>query len=253
VPVPGDVDANLEQHLLLARAAADEEAQVVVFPELSLTGYELDLGPRLAFDTADPRLDPLRELATRHGIALVVGAPARVGARLHLGAFIVSASGAVDLYTKHHLGAFPASVRPDGVVPPPEATFFEAGDLNPLLLLADRTAAVAVCADVGRPAHALAAASRGARCYLASMFVIPADLEQDMARLASHAARHAMTVVFANYGGPSGGLPSAGSSAIWSERGELLARLPAAGAGLVLAAENDGAGWSARTIPIRGR
>jgi predicted amidohydrolase len=85
------------------------------------------------------------------------------------------------------------------------------------------------------------------------MFVIPTDFEQDAARLQSYAARHAMAVVFANYGGPSGGLPSAGSSAIWSDRGELLARLPTAGAGLVLATGNDGAGWSARTITIRGR
>lgn len=40
-PVAGDVQANLDEHLRLARLAAEEGAQVVVFPELSLTGYEL--------------------------------------------------------------------------------------------------------------------------------------------------------------------------------------------------------------------
>ncbi|MGH2830821.1 MAG: nitrilase-related carbon-nitrogen hydrolase, partial [Actinomycetota bacterium] len=40
-PVRGDVQANLEEHGRLVRVAAAEGAQLVVFPELSLTGYEL--------------------------------------------------------------------------------------------------------------------------------------------------------------------------------------------------------------------
>src|SRR5262245_49180133 len=40
IPLRGDVDANLEQHARLAQVAADEQARVLVFPELSLTGYE---------------------------------------------------------------------------------------------------------------------------------------------------------------------------------------------------------------------
>ncbi len=38
-PVSGDVNANLNEHLRLTALAASEGAQVVVFPELSLTGY----------------------------------------------------------------------------------------------------------------------------------------------------------------------------------------------------------------------
>jgi predicted amidohydrolase len=45
VPIRGDVDANIEQHLRLIRVAAQEQAQVLVFPELSLTGYEVDIAP----------------------------------------------------------------------------------------------------------------------------------------------------------------------------------------------------------------
>ena len=39
-PVGGDVDANLEEHVRLAHIAADKGARLVVFPELSLSGYE---------------------------------------------------------------------------------------------------------------------------------------------------------------------------------------------------------------------
>jgi predicted amidohydrolase len=113
--------------------------------------------------------------------------------------------------------------------------------------LGDGVAAVAVCADIGRPSHPESAAKRGARTYLASMFVIPPDFESDTAKLRSYAMRHSMAVLLANYGGPSGGLPSAGGSAIWSEKGELLAQLGATGDGLVVAIEGPD-GWRARAV-----
>jgi predicted amidohydrolase len=59
IPIRGDVDANVERHLRLVHIAAAEQAQVLVFPELSLTGYELDLAADLAFSQRDPRLTPL--------------------------------------------------------------------------------------------------------------------------------------------------------------------------------------------------
>src|SRR5262249_49493738 len=128
-----------------------------------------------------------------------------------------------------YLGAFPPDASPDGIVPPPEAMVFHPGDRNPLLRFDGHTAAVAVCADTGRPAHPKAAADRGARSYLASVFVSPTYLEQDTARLRQYAAEHSMAVVFANFGGPSAGLPSGGRSAIMSETGEVLAQLGPSG------------------------
>ena len=37
----GDVDANLEKHLALAKEAGKNGAELIIFPELSLTGYVL--------------------------------------------------------------------------------------------------------------------------------------------------------------------------------------------------------------------
>jgi predicted amidohydrolase len=249
VPVRGEIDANLERHLSLVDVAAGEGTQVLVFPELSLTGYELDLGESLAFSETDPRLDPLVDAASSHEITLVVGAPVTVTGRLHIGALIISPNRAVSVYTKHHLGAFSNSAAVDGIVPPAERTFFQPGNSNPLVRLGDQIAAVAVCADTGRPSHPQQAADRGARIYLGSMFVIPSEFEAETENLKTAATRHSMTIVFANYGGPSGGLASAGRSSIWSERGELLARLAPTGAGVALAT-NAGDRWSAKAIII---
>jgi hypothetical protein len=45
------------------------------------------------------------------------------------------------------------------------------------------------------------------------------------------------------------GLPGGGRSAIWSQSGELVARLEAAGAGIVIATETD-AGWRGKAIAL---
>lgn len=210
-----------------------------------------DVDAALAFSQSDPRLDPLLEAASSYSMTLIVGAPARIGSRLHIGAFIVSPDRKVGLYTKHHLGAFSASASCDGIVPPAEATFFHPGKLNPLVRFGGNTAAVAVCADTGRPSHAQDAADRGARTYLASMFIIPSEFKRETANLAAYAVQHSMTVALANYGGPSGGLASGGGSAIWSERGELLAQLEAIGTGVAVAIESHD-GWRAKAVMLGG-
>ena len=235
VPVRGDIGANLEQHLRLIRVAQEAGAGLLLFPELSLTGYELDLAARLAFSPKDERLAPLVDAAASNAMILVAGAPVRLDGRLHIGAFIIQPDRTIGLYTKHHLGAFSAGASADGVVPPAEAEFFHPGDRNPLVRFGESVAAVAVCADTGRPAHPQAAAARGATVYLASMFVIPSDFERETASLRRYAVEHSMLVAFANYGGPSGGLAAAGRSAIWSRRGELIAQLGPAGEGVAVA------------------
>ncbi len=46
---PGNIQANLEKHLTLAKQACQDDMDLVVFPELSLTGYVLqDLVPAVS-------------------------------------------------------------------------------------------------------------------------------------------------------------------------------------------------------------
>jgi predicted amidohydrolase len=247
VPVRGDVTANLAEHLVLARLAADHGAEVVVFPELSLTGYELDLAATLSFAENDARLAPLSAVAKERGLTLIAGAPVRLGAALHIGAFVLLPDGRGDLYTKHHLGTFPPSAAVDGTVPPGEPTVFEPGSRDPLLELGGRPAAIAVCADTGSASHPARAAACGGKTYLASMFVIPSEFEAETANLRSHARSHSLLVAAANFGGPSGGLASAGRSAIWSEQGELLGELGEHGAGVLVATEHE-SGFRTKTL-----
>lgn len=64
-PRLGDVAANLERHLDLAARAAEGGAALLVFPELSLTGYFLkDLVPEVALRAGSPELQRLAAAST---------------------------------------------------------------------------------------------------------------------------------------------------------------------------------------------
>jgi len=75
-PVLGDIGRNLEEHLRLCRAATAEGSDLILFPELSLSGYFLR---DQVFDIALPLdaavLEPLVELS--RGISIAVGLPER--------------------------------------------------------------------------------------------------------------------------------------------------------------------------------
>jgi predicted amidohydrolase len=246
-PARGDVERNLEDHVRLVRLAAGLAASVIVFPELSLTGYELDLADALAMSEEDPRLAKLSQASSSYALTIVAGAPVRIRRLLHNGAFVLLPDGSRSLYTKQHLGTFDAAASCDGTLPPPEPSIFQPGDRDSLVHLDGAVAAIAICSDSGRPSHVQRAAERGARAYLVSMFVIPSEFDGDCARLGQYAADHSMIVAFANFGSSTGGLASAGRSSIWSPDGVLRARLPSSGAGIALL-ERTSDGWRGETV-----
>lgn len=72
----GDVRANLEKHLALIDQAAQQGVQLLLFPELSLTGYVLqDLVPTVACSPTaeDPVFGQLLAASRAHDLDLMVG------------------------------------------------------------------------------------------------------------------------------------------------------------------------------------
>ena len=102
--VPGDVARNVAHHLRFGTIAAERGAQLLVFPELSLTGYELTIARSNAVRPDSPDLDPLRHLATHAHMTMVVGAPMLNDQdELHIAAFAIRPDGSVLTYTKEYV------------------------------------------------------------------------------------------------------------------------------------------------------
>jgi len=92
---PYDVAINAVMHAATVRSAG---ARVVVFPELSLCGYELDAP---AITAEDPRLAPIVEACAEAGSLALVGAAVRGKAgRSYIAMVAVEATGATVAYRK---------------------------------------------------------------------------------------------------------------------------------------------------------
>ncbi|MEE8411701.1 MAG: nitrilase-related carbon-nitrogen hydrolase [Acidobacteriota bacterium] len=105
-PRLGDFGANLEAHRRAAREAVGSGSDLIVFPELSLTGYLLaDQVPELAISLDDPRLEPLLEASQEIDIVagLVEDAP---GHRFHNTALYVSRGRVLHAHRKLHLPTY---------------------------------------------------------------------------------------------------------------------------------------------------
>ena len=111
-------------------------------------------------------------------------------------------------------------------------------------------AALAICADIGDPAHAERCAQLRASAYLASMFSIPSAYPGDAERMAGYARAHGMICALANHGAPTGGLAAAGRSAVWDPAGRCVGELGPDGG--ILVARRGTAGWEAerRAVPL---
>ncbi|MGA8522835.1 MAG: nitrilase-related carbon-nitrogen hydrolase, partial [Candidatus Dormiibacterota bacterium] len=73
-PRLGDVAANLAAHLTTIDGAAAAGAGLVVFPELSLTGYFLkDQGPEVALTIDSSEVGALRDASRERGVDVVAG------------------------------------------------------------------------------------------------------------------------------------------------------------------------------------
>ena len=93
----GDVAANAAAHVGLIDEAGSRGVQVLVFPELSLTGYAAALlagaPERCIIDAADDALKPVRDACARNRVAAVVGGPLRGPRGLGLSALVIGRHG----------------------------------------------------------------------------------------------------------------------------------------------------------------
>ncbi len=221
--VRGDIAANIATHRDAVMAAVARDVSVLVFPELSLTGYEPDLGAALACSSDDSRLTSLRHLALQHRITLVVGAPIRVGTdKPAIGAFIFTPAGEINTYRKMHLGAS-------------ETAYFSHGQTPVALDVQRERIGIAICADSSRPSHPGTYAEQGAGIYAAGVFLTDEWYITDTPRLQKYAADLSMLTLMANQGASTGTYQSVGKSAVWAPGGRLLAQAEGVENALIIA------------------
>ncbi|MEA2285849.1 MAG: hypothetical protein QOJ21_1892 [Solirubrobacteraceae bacterium] len=213
-----DVPANARAH---AEAIHEAKAHVVVFPELSLTGYELDAEP---VSPADGALGPIVDACAAAGALALAGAPVDDEGRRFIAVLAIDGTGARVAYRKSHLGG-------------DELGRFSAGDGPTVITVDGWRLGMGICKDTGVPEHTAGTAELGVDVYVAGLVHAPAELEEQDARGRHIAAACRSYVAFASFAGPTGGgyEATAGESTIWSPGGSVVARAGDAPGGIARA------------------
>jgi predicted amidohydrolase len=153
--LPGELDHNLDQISWMARLAGAADADLLLTPEMSASGYG---GYPEALATAEvagdgPVFEALAAMATASDVAIAAGFVERDGARRHLSHYLVRPGGAFVVQRKHRV-----TPREHPLDPSVELFFDdteEIGHVTPgdeeftVFELAGVRTAIVICADLG--------------------------------------------------------------------------------------------------------
>lgn len=230
----GNLPHNLAKHLYCCQLAANEKADLVVFPELSLTGYEPELAQALAVELTDPVWETLKHSARKNQLVISVGMPLKTANGIQIGAVQVWPNGTLHPYAKQNLYTG-------------EDTFFVPGTNDHQFTLQGEKISMAICADISDPQVPLRAHRQGATIFLAPVMVSKKGLTHDRTLLQQYAQQYQLLTVMANYGGQTGGYDCGGYSSVWSEKGELIGELAHDREGMLLL-EKSGQTWTTEKL-----
>ena len=219
--VVGDIAGNLDKIVAAAEKARDDlDCRIVVFPELTVTGYPPeDLLSRKDF-IRDSEF-AVAELVTKTpDIALVVGHPARQNGKLFNAASVIDRNEVIGTYYKHHLPNY-------GVFD--EKRFFSPG-LEPLVVNLDGVNyGITICEDIWDDGPIEWAVDAGADLIL-NLNGSPYDMGKSHYRervvVGERARKNSVAIIYANLVGGQDELVFDGGSFATNHRGETVARGP---------------------------
>ena len=151
--VLGDVHRNLHAHLDWAQRAIDAGADLVCFPECSLTGYTTETAGKCALDFENAMREPLAQLARSSGTAIGYGFIEQArDCEKPFATYVIEPAGGFA-YRKTHLGSR-------------ERFAFEAGNDLPVVQVADTRIGVQLCWEAHIPDIAGTLRAKGAELVL---------------------------------------------------------------------------------------
>jgi predicted amidohydrolase len=220
-PVKGDIPANIDHHKKLIDLALSHGAGTIIFPELSLTGYEPELAKELATTQDDKRFDIFQKISDTSQVTIGVGAPTKSNTGTCISMILFRPQQARQTYSKKYLHAS-------------EEDFFVSGQSFTGLISDKPNIAVAICYELSVPEHSENAFKIGAEIYIASVVESFDGVERAIKRLSAIGNKYSMTVLMSNCVGQSGSYDCGGRSSVWNNKGLLAGQLNDSSEGILV-------------------
>jgi len=211
-PIKGDFKQNIKSHLDLIDLASEENADLVIFPELSISGYEPTLAKELATTSEDKRFDVFQAKSDQNDMVIGIGLPVLNKGDLCIASIIFQPQKKRTTYLKKHLFHT-------------EEAFFKSGESFTNLDIKDVNVGLAICYELSVPEHQKIAFDNGAEIYAASIVETVEGMDKAINKMSKTASNYSMTTLMSNCVGISGNYNCGGKSSIWNEKGELVEQL----------------------------
>ncbi|MFC4096905.1 carbon-nitrogen hydrolase family protein [Euzebyella saccharophila] len=208
----GSIEKNIELHSRWIELASKNGADAIFFPELSLTGYEPTLAKDLKIKPKDQRLLPIQKLSDCHNMTIGLGAPLVYINQVQIALFIFRPNTAISVYAKQWL-------HDD------EKPFFKPGRDYGYIKLNHKHISLAICYESLRNQHLQQALLHQPDFYLACTAKAQKGVDKAREHFKRISKENQLSVLFCNSVGPVDDFIGAGSSAVWSAEGKLLAEL----------------------------
>ena len=220
-PIKGDIQRNIANHKKLIALAISHGADTIIFPELSITGYEPDLAKELATDKEDPRFDDFQNISDEKQVTIGIGMPIKNKNGISITMLIFQPKQERQTYSKKYLHS-------------DEDPFFISGQSSVDTIGNKPPIAFAICYELSIPEHSENAFKMGAAIYIASVAKTADGVEKASKTLSGIARKYSMTVFMSNCVGYCDNFESAGKTSIWNNKGLLLGQLDDTHEGILL-------------------
>ena len=212
----GDIDGNIQKHIEAAKKARDEfGADVIVFPELSITGYPPeDLLLRKSFIN-DAHVALQKFIAEVQGIYAVISYPQQTSQGLLNASSVIYNGATIGRYAKQHLPNY-------GVFD--EDRYFTTQNNTCVIPIQGVSVGIVICEDLWTPNSVQQAAAQGARIIVspnASPFEVNKH-EERVAVVSKRAKSERVSIVYVNSIGGQDELVFDGGSMVVDEAGNLV-------------------------------
>jgi omega-amidase len=212
----GDPEANLAKVRDFSRQAKEANAELIVFPEMTDTGYSMPVIQKHASHWKTGFVRGLQEIAGQVSIGIVSGVSERDGSSIYNSQILVDAKGEiVGKYRKTHLYA---------VAPVEEQTCFVPGDAFVSFDLGELRFGFSICYDLRFPEmyRKLATEQKVGAFIISSAWPFP-RVEHFRTLALARAIENQSYIIASNRVGKDDDLWFCGSSAIIDPRGVVIA------------------------------
>jgi predicted amidohydrolase len=217
-PKVGNKDRNLEQISEQASKARKKNVDLLIFPELHLTGYSMrDEVSHLAESIPGPSTRKVESMAKENGVHIIFGMPeeSEVNGVIHNTAVFVGPKGLIGRYRKIHLPTHSVFE---------ERRYYRPGQEAPVFKTSLGTIALSICYDLYFPELTRLQALQGAQlmvCISASPGLRRRFFE---GFCLSRAMENAVYLAYVNRVGVEEGLQFWGGSRVIAPNGSVLAQ-----------------------------